>query len=70
MRLGRKDILTLYEHQLVVESPVKSHTGQLYTPDENGHPFRSKADSDSGVIRTLIPAQGGRIFRIAGIDIT
>jgi hypothetical protein len=43
---------------------------QVYTPDENGHPFRSKADSDSGVIRTLIPAQGGRIFRIAGIDIT
>jgi len=42
----------------------------VYTPDENGHPFRSKADSDSGVIRTLIPAQGGRIFRIAGIDIT
>ncbi len=42
----------------------------MYTPDENGHPFRSKADSDSGVIRTLIPAQGGRIFRIAGIDIT
>lgn len=37
------------------------------TPAQNGQLFRWKADSDSGVIRTPIPTESGRIFRSSGI---
>ncbi|POR00262.1 hypothetical protein AU468_09810 [Alkalispirochaeta sphaeroplastigenens] len=40
----------------------------VYTPAQTGHSFRRKADGDSGVIRTLIPAESGQFFRSSGIN--
>jgi hypothetical protein len=32
----------------------------VHIPGQNGHPFRTKADSNSVLKRTLIPAQSGQ----------
>jgi len=32
----------------------------VQNPEQTGHPFRTKADSDSGTKRTLIPEQNGQ----------
>jgi hypothetical protein len=41
----------------------------VYIPAQSGHPFRSKADSDSGVIRTAIPGESGHFFRSSGMGL-